>query len=347
MNFVNHFLISNQERIIGLDLLRSLAILWVVYGHGLWILPESYHQIYHKLYLINLDGVSIFFMLSGFLIGGILLKIIHYKDLGRKELFDFWMRRWFRTIPTYFVLLISLWLYYQFIGISIPIRDLLHYFTFTQNFYSSHPDFFPEAWSLAVEEWFYLLFPFLYFLFYQWSKQKDILFLFITLLFILFPLVLRIVKYEPGLAITEFDLEFRKIVLLRLDSIMYGVLAAYLHFKKPAFWEKYKFHFLYVGIAFLILLKVKSGTWVRFYSPLAFNIESIILFCFLPFLSNYKTTKLKIPRCFNHFHQYHFLFYVFAKSAGKRNFCTKTILVFIWEYWTLLDQLFPVLDTNH
>lgn len=234
-----------------------------------------------------------FFMLSGFLIGGILLKIIHYKDLGRKELFDFWMRRWFRTIPTYFVLLISLWLYYQFIGISIPIRDLLHYFTFTQNFYSSHPDFFPEAWSLAVEEWFYLLFPFLYFLFYQWSKQKDILFLFITLLFILFPLVLRIVKYEPGLAITEFELEFRKIVLLRLDSIMYGVLAAYLHFKKPAFWEKYKFHFLYVGIAFLILLKVKSGTWVRFYSPLAFNIESIILFSFLPFLSNYKTTKLK------------------------------------------------------
>lgn len=106
-------------------------------------------------------------------------------------------------------------------------------------------------------------------------------------------MVLRVFKYNHGLELAEFDLEFRKIMLLRLDSIMYGVLAAYLLFKKPAFWEKYKYLFLYTGIVFLLLLKWKSGTWVRDYPPLAFNIESAIIFCFLPFMANYKTTKLK------------------------------------------------------
>ncbi|MBP6795845.1 MAG: acyltransferase [Saprospiraceae bacterium] len=293
MNPVSQFLISHQNRIIGLDIIRCLAILRVVYGHGYLLLPEAFHQTYRNIMLLNLDGVSIFFMLSGFLIGGILLKSIHTREFGLREIFIFWIRRWFRTIPNYVLVLSSVWLYNMFIGFTSPEKGFFYYLTFSQNFFSPHPDWFPEAWSLAVEEWFYVFFPLSYFIFYLFIKSKEKLFLFTTVLFIIFPLVLRVFKYNHGLELAEFDLEFRKIMLLRLDSIMYGVLAAYLLFKKPAFWEKYKYLFLYTGIVFLLLLKWKSGTWVRDYPPLTFNIESAIIFCFLPFMANYKTTKLK------------------------------------------------------
>lgn len=293
MNVISHFLISHSNRIIGLDIIRCFAILRVVYGHGRVLLPEAYHQTYRNVNILNLDGVSIFFMLSGYLIGGILLKLIYKSNLNQKDLFNFWIRRWFRTIPAYLLILTLVWIYYTSMEFPKPEKGFFYYVTFLQNFYSPHPYLFPEAWSLTVEEWFYFLYPLTLSIFYKFSKEKEKLFLITTGLFIIFPLALRVLKYNHGLELNEFDLEFRKIMLLRLDSIMYGVLAAYLLFKKPAFWEKYKLHFLFTGMVFLLLLKWKSGNWVRFYPPFAFNIESAILFCFLPFFSNYKTTKLK------------------------------------------------------
>ena len=57
-------------RIYGLDVIRAFAILAVVYSHSLVFLPESIRGIAG---LFDYDGVSVFFVLSGFLIGGILI----------------------------------------------------------------------------------------------------------------------------------------------------------------------------------------------------------------------------------------------------------------------------------
>ena len=47
------------------------------------------------------------------------------------------------------------------------------YFIFSQNLYQPHPLFFPEAWSLSIEEWFYLTFPnFNLFIIQKVKKQK-------------------------------------------------------------------------------------------------------------------------------------------------------------------------------
>ncbi|MHC5768257.1 MAG: acyltransferase family protein, partial [Nostoc sp.] len=76
-----------KNRIYGLDILRAMAILFVVYGHG-YNLVRGY--VNKKLYnSITFDGVSIFFVLSGFLIGGILLKIVNKTSFERKELVNF------------------------------------------------------------------------------------------------------------------------------------------------------------------------------------------------------------------------------------------------------------------
>ena len=57
-----------KDRIFGLDIVRSIAILLVVYKHGRWLLPDQL-AFYYLLPLPHIDGVSIFFVLSGFLIG--------------------------------------------------------------------------------------------------------------------------------------------------------------------------------------------------------------------------------------------------------------------------------------
>ena len=54
-----------------------------------------------------IDGVELFFVLSGFLIGGILIRLFEEpKVFGWKELLNFWLRRWFRTLPNYYLVLI-------------------------------------------------------------------------------------------------------------------------------------------------------------------------------------------------------------------------------------------------
>ena len=291
MSLIADFTDKHKERIVGLDILRSVAILIVVYNHGMNLLPTEFHPTYDAINLIRIDGVSIFFVLSGFLIGGILLKIISTTHFTTKDLINFWIRRWFRTIPNYMAVLLGI-LLLRFIFFEDVWSEFNYtYFLFLQNFWAPHPNFFPEAWSLTIEEWFYLLFPLTCFFFYKIFNSKTKSVLIAAMIFIVFPLVLRIMKFEYGIGIDEIDREFRKIVLLRLDSLMYGILGAYIVFKHPQFWEKFKYLFLAIGVTFLFCLYFR---WIVFYLPITFNIESITAFCFLPYLSSLKTTRIKI-----------------------------------------------------
>lgn len=293
MSIFNRFLSDHSKRIVGLDILRSIAILIVVYGHGVNLFPAQYYTAYLDANFLNIDGVSIFLVLSGFLIGGILLRTISNSDFTKKDLLVFWIRRWVRTMPNYFLIL-----FLVLLGRVLVFKDLgsfnWKYIFFLQNFSSKHPLFFPEAWSLAIEEWFYLLFPLACYGFHKLLKNKTQSILISALLFIFFPLIIRILKYEAGIGVDDFDLEFRKIVLIRLDSLMYGVIAAYILFKQPDFWQKSRLFFLSAGLVLMILLKINPFNWTNFYPPIYFNIESITTFCFLPFLSSYKSTKVKL-----------------------------------------------------
>jgi peptidoglycan/LPS O-acetylase OafA/YrhL len=156
---------SENKRIFGLDLLRTGAIFCVVYGHGYYLIEGTSlgNLIPKEIYNLPVfDGVSIFFVLSGFLIGRILLRTVLKENFNGRMLIEFWIRRWFRTLPNYFFIL-SILVIYSFIFVNQPLEDqpvhLYRYFSFTQNLTSPHPNFFPEAWSLSVEEWFYLCIP--------------------------------------------------------------------------------------------------------------------------------------------------------------------------------------------
>lgn len=281
-----------MNRIFGLDLLRAFAILTVIYGHGSSIIEKHINmQIYNRFIF---DGVTIFFVLSGFLIGGILLKIIKTKNFTFKALLDFWRRRWFRTLPNYFLVLLCLILIdFFFLHKGLP-NNRFQYFFFLQNFRTTTPGFFGESWSLSVEEWFYLTIPFLMLiclnLFRYSNKERLLLFLSIGII-----LVITILRYYKANILNNSNETLWFSVITRLDSIMYGVLGAFLKFYKYPIWEKYNKLFLFTGLIFLILFNTYLSNIlitginfpINFYLP-AYSIATLML---LPFLSEYRCSS--------------------------------------------------------
>jgi peptidoglycan/LPS O-acetylase OafA/YrhL len=264
-----------RGRIYGLDILRAFSIFTVVYAHGYVLVREHVNaDIYHAL---EFDGVGIFFVLSGYLIGKILLDLANRETFSMRGVLRFWIRRWFRTIPNYLLVLCLLLLIASQMQGGLP-DGWPGYFIFVQNFAGPHPGFFPEAWSLSVEEWFYFLFPLVLFAAISVAGQhRQRAVLFCIIIFILIPTALRVFKATAlgyqGVGVWDQDL--RKIVILRLDSIVYGVLAAYLHRSYAAMWSRFPNIALVMGIALMTYDKLQ---W--------FYIENIFYRQYLTFTVN-------------------------------------------------------------
>jgi peptidoglycan/LPS O-acetylase OafA/YrhL len=276
------------NRIFGLDILRAIAILSVMVSHSKGYLSG---KAAHTYGLFGIDGVSIFFVLSGFLIGGILIKILEKEKHTFNNLLNFWIKRWMRTVPPY-VFVLSLLLLLESNSFDLY---RLKYFLFLQNLYQPHPGFFPEAWSLSVEEWFYLsIAPLIFFL--CSIKIKPSKSIFISAVFVLLSITLyRYLKYL-NFNITDwetFDNNFRKVVITRMDSLMYGVIAAYLSYYFNDVWLRFKTLLLIIGITLFIAHTYFSPylfpQYGVYYTVFAFSVVSFATLLLLPYLSQVKT----------------------------------------------------------
>ncbi len=205
------------------------------------------------LFFLGYWGVELFFVLSGFLIGGILIeKLFQAEQFNFSIIFSFWKKRWIRTIPIYLIaLIINLVSLNYFIKLNTAID--VRYFLFLQNLFYKHPTFFPEAWSLAVEEWFYLtlpLFIWIGFLIPFRNKTKRLFSILLALLFCF--TAIRFFKASSVFDIIQWDQQIRKVVLYRLDALLYGVLLALIYKTKNSFLLKNRTVFLLVGITLVI-----------------------------------------------------------------------------------------------
>jgi peptidoglycan/LPS O-acetylase OafA/YrhL len=157
-------------RLKSLDGLRGLAILLVLIWHIQRLFPPDtgfVASIAHTIFRLSWSGVDLFFVLSGFLIGGVLLdnrQAINYWSV-------FYTRRAFRILPLYLTVvasfIVSTWLLKGDLpGLLDDGFPIFSYLTLTQNFWAGYENKFGAGWlavtwSLAVEDQFYLVFPIL------------------------------------------------------------------------------------------------------------------------------------------------------------------------------------------
>ena len=136
----------------GLDLVRASAIALVLFDHSHeWWTGTAQPQEVQAAF-IGRVGVETFFSLSGFLIGTILLRLLA-AGAGWRGLAGFWTRRWLRTLPAYWAVLLLLGCWFG----KLDWRSMV----FVQNFVPRR-GWLPltnHMWSLVLEEWFYLFVP--------------------------------------------------------------------------------------------------------------------------------------------------------------------------------------------
>ncbi|RYE28202.1 MAG: acyltransferase, partial [Sphingobacteriaceae bacterium] len=141
--------VLNQNYLPSLDGLRALSILMVVGSHVL--IGQNVHSTFLYSIFNGALGVSIFFIISGFIITTLLMKeLIYTKDINLK---NFYIRRFLRIIPLAYLFLFVLIGLNQIFDMRINFSGFLLAFLFLKNFVGSETD--PATthyWSLSVEE---------------------------------------------------------------------------------------------------------------------------------------------------------------------------------------------------
>jgi peptidoglycan/LPS O-acetylase OafA/YrhL len=229
-------------RSAGPDLLRALAILLVM----LWHLPRPARlEALDGLRMFSWTGVDLFFVLSGFLIGTQLLTPVARNQ--RPSLREFYLKRSFRILPV-FLFVLAL---YELGPISTEgnLQPAWRFLTFTMNFGLDYrlTGGFTHAWSLCVEEHFYLLLPALVLLLRNLRWRGWTLLIAGGLL--VGGMLLRAVLWIPigEAAAADATYEFSPAYLeaiyyptyCRLDGLLFGVLLAAYRCFHPEHWKRY------------------------------------------------------------------------------------------------------------
>lgn len=268
---------ENQKgtRIFGLDFVRATAISFVLFSHLYYLIGSQNPTLISLSGLFGYAGVELFFVLSGFLIGTILLKMLDKDTLGVSDLQVFFKRRWLRTLPLYFLaLLLNVVLAFAF---GYSKEGIWRYFLFIQNFSSDHIGIFPESWSLSVEEWAYLLLPLLLFIGWMFfRKQAKSSFIIVSLLAILAFHLLRYSYYlhHRTTDMVVWNAEVKSIVMYRMDAILIGFLVAWSYFYYQSILRKYAVYGFIVAVhLFLLQFFVLNVMSVDIYSsPVYFHV---------------------------------------------------------------------------
>ncbi len=170
--------------------------------------------------------MELFFVLSGFLIGGLLIRIIADRPTPRAWAV-FMARRWLRTLPIYLIwlgVLALIWppRFWQPDHAALTWDHVIRYATLTQNLAWPMADgWFGVSWSLAVEEWFYLGFSALLLSAVALLGRRRGFWLAVGF-FLAVPALLRWQVRDSA----DFGEVLTKIVVLRLDAIAFGVVLA-------------------------------------------------------------------------------------------------------------------------
>ena len=297
-------------RLHGLDTLRTCAILLVLVYHFKVVVSGA--NTFGFLSQIGWAGVDLFFVLSGYLIGNQIFASLIRQDFSLKT---FYVRRFLRTLPNFYVVLALYFLFPNVMGGNTP-PDLWRFLSFTQNLGLHTGTAFSHAWSLCIEEQFYLILPAIALVFLLTAKycKKSMAYAWVLLIGLIFcGMLLRGWLWKN---LVHSDETFYNYIyystLGRFDELLPGVaLALIKNYHRPV-WQRllqWGNQFLVAGIVCVALMwylfanfhyiEGQGYTYIMTtvgYSIMAMSFALLVLAALSPRSLLY---KVKVPGCYH------------------------------------------------
>lgn len=250
----------------------------------------------------------------------------------------FWYRRWMRTLPLYlFFFFVELKLYRG--GVS-NVSGQAPYLIFAQNLAWPMSNFYSLTWSLAIEEWFYFLFPLMILLIIGFGKSPRIAVVTTIIIFLLVPPILRYTLFDMQGSFDSLDPNIRHTVMFRLDSIGFGVLIAYIDkWHKPLFNKIADLWWIFTVLAIGCMVFIKwhyfeipeTSAMVTFY----FSLSALVFAGLIPFFASLAPTRISL---LNRFIKYTSLI---SYSLYLGHIVAFTAGMYIFRRLGVFDDLYP------
>ncbi|WP_017259636.1 acyltransferase family protein [Pedobacter arcticus] len=223
-----------KHHILALDGLRGIAILLVLLFH-------TFH------FMLGWCGVDLFFVLSGFLITGILIETKNHPFYFQ----NFWIKRVLRIFPLYYFVLAIIIIPKVFFRVNTVTHTSWTYWFYLQNWEYTIKGVFPDGkdtmnhfWSLAIEEQFYFFFPFVV------KYIKDSRTPWVLLAFIIIAIGFRFYYFSDG------NIGYYVGTFSRMDSLAIGAIIAYFIRYNRFLLEKWTLTFFYISLTYIVAVLI-------------------------------------------------------------------------------------------
>lgn len=233
----------SAERITVFDTIRAVATIAVFIFHAGYLLPYASADVFapflpngginwhHFEYTFGTVGVSIFFVLSGFLLFYQMYK--KQEKLTKSGLKDYIKKRLLRILPLYFFSIAAtvLFLRPEILTAAGGIKTIIYNLLFLRSIHAdgaSKITINPVYWSLIIEMHFYVILPIFYTIFYKYPRAFW--FFLLAIPGLLYRILLSTVFDNPSMQLLRFT-------PANLDFFAFGMLGAYLYVKRDA-WLK-------------------------------------------------------------------------------------------------------------
>lgn len=292
--------VDSTKKILALDGIRGFAVMLVIFFHCFGYTKFSY---------FGWMGVDLFFVLSGFLITGILIDVKNKRDYYK----NFFGKRFLRIFPLYYLILfvITFFSFFSFANANFKfLTPNIFYWLYLQNWqvtflgkFSTENPILGHFWSLAVEEQFYIFWPFI-------IKNLNIKSLIITIIsFILLAILIRIFLFENN------NIGYYVNTFARFDSLCIGSLIAVLiRFRRQVLYKYTVFVTIISGL-FIICNAIFNGPFFSHpvMGKLGFTLVAFFWGTILLYAISSKTIFSKIfsLKLFTFFGKYSYGMYVY------------------------------------
>lgn len=305
----------------GLDGLRGVAILFVIFSHALLDRGINYY-----CYAFGMVGVQTFFVISGFLITTLLLKEKVLK--GRVSLKKFYIRRFLRLAPVAYLFLAIAAVLAYFLNLDLSTGAFLSAALYVKNLpiVLGHDRLVGHFWSLAIEEQFYLLFPVI--LIYKPNTYLIV----IGLLMVLIPPLSYLGFNRVSIFYSNKIVHLSTFFVLDFFgngtfAILAGSMLSVLMFKGVIDVKKTKSHFV---LSFVVFLAAAAFRTITVYSPCSVNVGIIVFSIGIAYVI---LLDLKGPNLFSLIINSKWLISIGVLSYSLYIWQALFTHFFIWEGW--------------